>query len=285
MAGEGREACAVLPGSGEQRAVSPVDRDDGKQERRRHIMRVMMALVLGLYLVLPARAADSGPVLLLPGASGPAAETIAGYRCADFLEEAGLKPEGLEYLFCRPAAEPRTGRRTLTARYRVPGPQAVAVERALRERTGMVALERQMGIWQLPEGGEGRFVLRQTAGADSTGVALPAPFLSVEGLRDGLSAVDTAGDKAGARPPAGIPFPVVRDDGRSIAEGSPAAVPGTSAGEGGGAALADSAPETGPSCAVSMGEVPQQGTFAPQREDWGKIAWFAVTVRLELDKK
>ena len=72
-------------------------------------MRVMMALVLGLYLVLPARAADSGPVLLLPGASGPAAETVAGYRCADFLEEAGLKPEGLEYLFCRPAAEPRTG--------------------------------------------------------------------------------------------------------------------------------------------------------------------------------
>lgn len=127
-------------------------------------MRVMMALVLGLYLVLPARAADSGPVLLLPGASGPAAETVAGYRCADFLEEAGLKPEGLEYLFCRPAAEPRTGRRTLTARYRVPGPQAVTVEHALRERTGMVALERQMGIWQLPEGGEGRFVLRQTAG-------------------------------------------------------------------------------------------------------------------------
>lgn len=39
-------------------------------------MRVMMALVLGLYLALPARAADSGPVLLLPGASGPAAETI-----------------------------------------------------------------------------------------------------------------------------------------------------------------------------------------------------------------
>ena len=153
-----------------------------------------LALVLGLYLVLPARAADSGPVLLLPGASGPAAETVAGYRCADFLEEAGLKPEGLEYLFCRPAAEPRTGRRTLTARYRVPGPQAVTVEHALRERTGMAALERQMGIWQLPEGGEGRFVLRQTAGADSTGVALPAPFLSVEGLRDGLSAADTAGD-------------------------------------------------------------------------------------------
>lgn len=90
-------------------------------------MRVMMALLLGLYLVVPARAADGGPVLLLPGLSGPTAEAAPGYRCADFLEEAGLRPEGLEYLFCRPATEPRTGRRTLTARYRVPGPQAAAV--------------------------------------------------------------------------------------------------------------------------------------------------------------
>ena len=85
-------------------------------------MRVMMALLLGLYLVVPARAADGGPVLLLPGLSGPTAEAAPGYRCADFLEEAGLRPEGLEYLFCRPATEPRTGRRTLTARYRVPPP-------------------------------------------------------------------------------------------------------------------------------------------------------------------
>lgn len=30
-------------------------------------MRVMMALLLGLYLVVPARAADGGPVLLLRG--------------------------------------------------------------------------------------------------------------------------------------------------------------------------------------------------------------------------
>ena len=111
-------------------------------------MRVMMALLLGLYLVVPARAADGGPVLLLPGLSGPTAEAAPGYRCADFLEEAGLRPEGLEYLFCRPATEPRTGRRTLTARYRVPGPQAAAVEKALREHTGMAALARQMGIWQ-----------------------------------------------------------------------------------------------------------------------------------------
>lgn len=68
-------------------------------------MRVMMALLLGLYLVVPARAADGGPVLLLPGLSGPTAEAAPGYRCADFLEEAGLRPEGLEYLFCRPATE------------------------------------------------------------------------------------------------------------------------------------------------------------------------------------
>ena len=37
-------------------------------------MRVMMALLLGLYLVVPARAADGEPVLLLPGLSGPTAE-------------------------------------------------------------------------------------------------------------------------------------------------------------------------------------------------------------------
>ena len=146
-------------------------------------MRVMMALLLGLYLVVPARAADGGPVLLLPGLSGPTAEAAPGYRCADFLEEAGLRPEGLEYLFCRPATEPRTGRRTLTARYRVPGPQAAAVETALRERTGMAALERQMGIWQLPEGGEGRFVLRQSTGEGRPGGQMAGTFFSVQGWR------------------------------------------------------------------------------------------------------
>lgn len=84
-------------------------------------MRMLLALLLGLYLAWPARAADSGPVLLLPGLPAPAAEAAPGPRCADFLDEAGLRPEGLEYLFCRPATDPRTGRRTLTARYRVPG--------------------------------------------------------------------------------------------------------------------------------------------------------------------
>ncbi len=116
-------------------------------------MRMLLALLLGLYLSWPARAADSGPVLLLPGLPAPAAEAAPGPRCADFLDEAGLRPEGLEYLFCRPATDPRTGRRTLTARYRVPGPQAAAVEAALRGRTGMAALERQAGIWQLPGAG------------------------------------------------------------------------------------------------------------------------------------
>lgn len=220
-------------------------------------MRVMMALLLGLYLVVPARAADGGPVLLLPGLSGPMAEAAPGYRCADFLEEAGLRPEGLEYLFCRPATEPRTGRRTLTARYRVPGPQAAAVETALRERTGMAALERQMGIWQLPEGGEGRFVLRQSTGEGRPGGQMAGTFFSVQGLRDGLSGDGTTGSEAGTLPSA-------------AAEER--------------AALADSAPKKGPSCTVSMGEVPQQGTFAPQREDWGKVSWFAVTVRLELPR-
>lgn len=249
-------------------------------------MRMVLALLLGLYLVVPARAADSGPVLLLPGVSGPTAEAAPGYRCADFLEEAGLKPEGLEYLYCRPATEPRTGRRTLTARYRVPGAQAAAVESALRERTGMAALERQMGIWQLPEGGEGHFVLRQGTGKARPGGALSGAFLSVGELREGLSGDGSVRGKAGALPSAGAPIPAMQDspagDTEGAAPGVPAIVPESSAGDGGDAAPADSTPEAGPSCMVTMGEVPQQGIFAPQREDWGKVAWFAVTVRLEL---
>lgn len=253
-------------------------------------MRMMIALLLALYLVVPARAADSGPVLLLPGLSGPAAEVAPGYRCADFLEEAGLKPDGLEYLYCRPATEPRTGRQMLTARYRVPGPQAAAVEKALREQTGMAVLERQMGIWQLPEGGEGRFDLRQNTGEGSPKETLSGTFLSVEGLRHSLSEADTdtAGSSADNLPPADVPASAAKDGtvvaAGSVAEGIPAAVPGASVEENTKAALEDSAPKAGPSCSVSMGEVPQQGTFAPQREDWGKVAWFAVTVRLELPR-
>ena len=44
-------------------------------------MRVMMALLRGLYLVVPARAADGGPVLLLPGLSGPTAEAAVWASC------------------------------------------------------------------------------------------------------------------------------------------------------------------------------------------------------------
>lgn len=203
-------------------------------------MRMLLALLLGLYLAWPARAADSGPVLLLPGLPAPAAEAAPGPRCADFLDEAGLRPEGLEYLFCRPATDPRTGRRTLTARYRVPGLQAAAVEAALRGRTGMAALERQAGIWQLPEGGEGRLVPSVAGGPD------PA---AAKGAADGAGTAAVDGPAAGPDAP--------------LAEGSPAA---------------------GPSCTVSMGEVPQAGVWAPQRDDWGKVAWFAVTVRLPLSR-
>ena len=210
-------------------------------------MRMLLALLLGLYLAWPARAADSGPVLLLPGLPAPAAEAAPGPRCADFLDEAGLRPEGLEYLFCRPATDPRTGRRTLTARYRVPGPQAAAVEAALRGRTGMAALERQAGIWQLPEGLSG-------GGDAGGGAAVP----SVAGGPDPAAAkgaADGAGTAAVDGPAAGPDAP--------LAEGSPAA---------------------GPSCTVSMGEVPQAGVWAPQRDDWGKVPWFAVTVRLPLSR-
>ena len=151
----------------------------------------------------------------------------------------------------------------------------------------MAALERRMGIWQLPEGGEGRFVLRQSAGEGRPGGQMAGTFFSVQGLRDGLSGDGTTGSEAGTLPSAGRSVPAAQDDGMagaagSVAKGSPAAVPGAAAEER--AALADSAPKEGPSCTVSMGEVPQQGTFAPQREDWGKVSWFAVTVRLELPR-
>ena len=205
-------------------------------------MRMLLALLLGLYLAWPARAADSGPVLLLSGLPAPAAEAAPGPRCADFLDEAGLRPEGLEYLFCRPATDPRTGRRALTARYRVPGPKAAAVEAALRGRTGMAALERQAGIWQLPEGLSG-------GGAAVPSVAGGPDPAAAKGAADGAGTAAVDGPAAGPDAP--------------LAEGSPAA---------------------GPSCTVSMGEVPQAGVWAPQRDDWGQVPWFAVTVRLPLSR-
>lgn len=251
-------------------------------------MRMLLALLLGLYLAWPARAADSGPVLLLPGLPAPAAEAAPGPRCADFLDEAGLRPEGLEYLFCRPATDPRTGRRTLTARYRVPGPQAAAVEAALRGRTGMAALERQAGIWQLPEGGEGRFVLRRSAGEARPGGTLPGRFLPAGELPEGLSGGGDAGGGAAVPSVAGGSDPAAAkgaaDGAGTAAVDGPAAGPDASREEGPDAPLAEGSPAAGPSCTVSMGEVPQAGVWAPQRDDWGKVPWFAVTVRLPLSR-
>lgn len=245
-------------------------------------MRMLLALLLGLYLAWPARAADSGPVLLLSGLPAPAAEAAPGPRCADFLDEAGLRPEGLEYLFCRPATDPRTGRRALTARYRVPGPKAAAVEAALRGRTGMAALERQAGIWQLPEGGEGRLVLRRSAGEARPVGTLPGRFLPAGELPEGLSGGGDAGGGAAVPSVAGGPDPAAA---KGAADGAgTAAGPDASCEEGPDAPLAEGSPAAGPSCTVSMGEVPQAGVWAPQRDDWGKVPWFAVTVRLPLSR-
>lgn len=301
-------------------------------------MRVILHLSLCLWLALPALAADKGPVLLLPALPGTA--TTGDGQCGDLLEQAGLKPDGLEYLYCRPAADPRTGRAVLAARYRVPGARAAAVEAALRERTGMAALQRQAGIWQLPEDGAGQFRLRPV-GTDRT-PSLSADLLhgpaadpnvdvptgldrapSADGLTD-LSADLLPGPAAaGKRADSKTPLPVAGNDAAHEAvTAPPAPAPGrdtgTTAGQAdrqaaaqapGAALTADvpaplpngtgpqdgsqgpfqsgpretprNDPQTGPLCTLVMGEVPQQGAFAPRREDWGKIAWFAVTVRLE----
>lgn len=305
-------------------------------------MRVILHLSLCLWLALPALAADKGPVLLLPAPPGTA--TTGDGQCGDLLEQAGLKPDGLEYLYCRPADDPRTGRAVLAARYRVPGARAAAVEAALRERTGMAALQRQAGIWQLPEDGAGQFRLRPVGTdrapslpADLSADLLPGPAadlnvdvptgldpdLSADGLTDvpaGLSAGPAAAEK---RADSKTPLPVAGNDAAHEAvTAPPAPAPGrntgTTAGQAGrqaaaqapGAALTADVPaplpkvagpqdgsqgpfqsaprkalrdasRRGPLCTLVMGEVPQQGAFAPRREDWGKIAWFAVTVRLE----
>ena len=316
-------------------------------------MRVFLCLALCLWLALPALADGKGPVLFLPAL--PGSTTTGDGRCGDLLEQAGLKPDGLEYLYCRPAADPRTGRAVLAARYRVPGARAAAVETALRERTGMAALQRQAGIWQLPEDGAGHFRLRPAGtdrpdrpGALSPGLSAdmlmdvpagpsagllpdPAADLDVDvptglvpdvpaGLLPGPAAGGPAdGKRADSKPP----LPVAEGDAaRDAITAPPVPAPdrstGTTAGQAGvgaaaqasGAALTAgapaplprgagpqdgsrgplqsgpretprNAPQTGPLCTLVMGEVPQQGAFAPRREDWGKIAWFAVTVRLE----
>lgn len=85
---------------------------------------------------------------LLPAAPGAAQE------CGDLLRAADIQPAGLEFLFCR--REGQSGRQRLTARYRVRGSEAAAVEQVLRERCSMGALVRSAGIWSLPDGEEGR---------------------------------------------------------------------------------------------------------------------------------
>ena len=131
----------------------------------------------------------------------------------------------------------------------------------------MAALERQAGIWQLPEGGEGRFVLRRSAGEARPVGTLPGRFLPAGELPEGLSGGGDAGGGAAVPSVAGGP--------------DPAAAKG--AADGAGTAAVDG-PAAGPSCTVSMGEVPQAGVWAPQRDDWGRVAWFAVTVRLPLSR-
>lgn len=312
-------------------------------------MRVFLCLALCLWLALPALADGKGPVLFLPAL--PGATTAGDGQCGDLLEQAGLKPDGLEYLYCRPAADPRTGRAVLAARYRVPGARAAAVETALRERTGMAALQRQAGIWQLPEDGAGHFRLRPAGTDRPDRPGALSPGLSADMLMDvpaGLSAglrpdpaadlgvdvpTDLAPDlpagllpgpaAAGKRADSKTPLPVAGGDAaRDAITAPPVPAPdrstGTTAGQAGvgaaaqasGAALTAGAPvplpkgagpqdgsrgplqsgpreaprtdpRRGPICTLTMGEVPQQGAFAPRREDWGKIAWFAVTVRLE----
>lgn len=75
-------------------------------------------------------------------------------ECGDLLRAAAKPPAGLEFLFCR--REERSGQARLSARYRVRGSEAARVEAWLRERCGMGALVREIGIWSLPEGAEGR---------------------------------------------------------------------------------------------------------------------------------
>lgn len=154
----------------------------------------LLTFLLGALLLLPVPLAASGaehagPVLLLP-TPGQRAD------CGDVLARHGLRPPELEYLFCRKEGQGQAAR--LVARYRVKGEQAAAVEALLQDSTGMRPLERILGIWSLPDGGEGR---------------LPA------------------GD--------------------------------------------------GPSGSVSMGEVPQPGTFAAERAQWSRLSWFSVRVTLD----
>lgn len=94
-----------------------------------------------------------------------------GRGCGDMLRAAGIQATGLEFLFCR--REGPEGRQLLTARYRVRGSEAASVEKLLREQCRMGALVRSLGIWSVPDGGEGRLPLAALRGALPEKEALP----------------------------------------------------------------------------------------------------------------
>lgn len=158
----------------------------------------------GQFAPAPPEAALTLP-RLLPVMPGKAQE------CGDMLRAAGIQTTGLEFLYCR--REGPDGQQRLTARYRVRGSDAAAVEDLLRERCHMGALVRSLGIWGVPDGGEGRLSLAALRASLPKKWALPADAQAC----------------------------------------------------------------------VSMGEVPQSGTFAPDRTAWAGIAWFAVRVDVPLD--
>lgn len=135
--------------------------------RMRLIRRCRAAWAILLCLAaFPARAAAGEAAGLAPFSAGDAeGRAPAGFlvplrpaesasACGDVLAASGMRPSGLEFLFCRREGEGDAAR--LVARYRVRGDRAAAVEAVLRERCGMAALERAAGIWRLPPGGEGR---------------------------------------------------------------------------------------------------------------------------------
>lgn len=107
------------------------------------VAALLLAGLLGLAVTSPA-----GELSVLP----PPAWQLPQEGCGDVLQQAGLVLPGLEFLVCRREGQPARE----VARYRVRGDQAAAVEALLREKTGMAALERVLGMWTLPAGGEGR---------------------------------------------------------------------------------------------------------------------------------
>lgn len=137
---------------------------------------------------------------LLPVVPGAAQE------CGDLLRAADIRPAGLEFLFCR--REGRSGQERLTARYRVRGSEAAAVEQLLRERCRMGALVRSAGIWSLPDGEEGRLDPSALRASLPEGTAL-----SEAGARVSMGEVPQAGVFAADRTAwAGIAWFAVRVD-------------------------------------------------------------------------